>query len=126
MVAMVGLLLAAGHETTVNLIGNGMLALLEHPNQMEKLRNDPALIKQAVEEFLRYVSPVEIATERFAREDVTIAGVTIPRGEMVYAVIASANRDERQFPNPDTLDIRREPNNTWLLGSGTTSVWAHR
>jgi cytochrome P450 PksS len=118
VVAMVGLLLVAGHETTVNLIGNGMLALLEHPDQMEKLRNDPALIKSAVEEFLRYSSPVEMATERFAREDVTIAGVTIRRGDMVFAVIASANRDERQFPNPDTLDIAREPNKHLAFGLG--------
>ena len=100
LVAMVFLLLVAGHETTVNLIGNGTLALLEHPDQMERLRNDPALIKPAVEELLRYASPVETATERYAREDVTIAGVTIPRGEMVFAVIASANRDERQFAEP--------------------------
>jgi cytochrome P450 PksS len=118
VVAMVGLLLVAGHETTVNLIGNGMLALLEHPGQMEKLRNDPALIKSAVEEFLRYSSPVEMATERFAREDVTIGGVTIRRGDMVFAVIASANRDERQIPNPDTLDIAREPNKHLAFGLG--------
>ena len=100
LVAMVFLLLVAGHETTVNLIGNGTLALLEHPDQMERLRNDPALIKPAVEELLRYTSPVEMATERYAREDVTIAGVTIPRGELVFAVLASANRDERQFAEP--------------------------
>ena len=119
LVAMIILLLVAGHETTVNLIGNGTLALLEHPDQMEKLRNDPALIKPAVEELLRFTSPVEMATERYAREDVTIAGVTIPRGEMVFAVIASANRDERQFPNPDTLDITREPNKHLTFGLGT-------
>jgi cytochrome P450 PksS len=118
VVAMVGLLLVAGHETTVNLIGNSMLALLEHPDQMEKLRNNPTLINLAVEEFLRYSSPVEMATERFAREDLTIAGVTICRGEMVFAVIASANRDERQFPNPDTLDITREPNRHLAFGLG--------
>src|SRR5205814_8208271 len=79
--AMVFLLLVAGHETTVNLIGNGTLTLLEHPAQMERLRNQPALIKPAVEELLRYASPVDLATERYARTDVTIAGVTIPRGE---------------------------------------------
>jgi cytochrome P450 len=118
LLAMIGLLLVAGHETTVNLIGNGMLALLEHPEQMQKLRNDPALIKSAVEELLRYASPVESATERYAREDVTIAGVTIPRGEMVVAVIASANRDERQFTNPDMLDITREPNKHVAFGLG--------
>src|SRR5262249_25179879 len=81
VLAMVVLLIVAGHETTINLIGNGALALLEHPDQMERLRNEPALIKSAVEELLRYASPVDTATERYAREDVTIAGVTIRRGE---------------------------------------------
>ncbi len=119
LLAMVALLLVAGHETTVNLIGNGSLALLEHPDQMEKLRNEPALIKSAVEELLRYTSPVDLSTERFAREDVTIAGVTIRRGEMVAAVIASANRDERQFTKPDSLDITREPNKHLSFGLGT-------
>ncbi len=118
LLAMVILLLVAGHETTVNLVGNGMLALLEHPDQMEKLRNDPALIKPALEELLRYASPVEMATERYAREDVTIAGVTIPRGELVLAVIGSANRDERQFADPDKLDITREPNKHLSFGLG--------
>jgi len=118
LLAMIFLLLVAGHETTVNLIGNGMLALLEHPDQIEKLRDDPALIKPAVEELLRYASPLETATERYAREDITIAGVTIPRGAMVYAAIASANRDERQFANPDTLDITRQPNKHLAFGQG--------
>src|SRR5207237_2951893 len=76
--AMVFLLLVAGHETTVNLIGNGTLALLEHPDQREKLRNDPALIKPALEELLRYASPVEMATDSCAREDLTIPGVATP------------------------------------------------
>jgi len=107
-----------GHETTVNLIGNGTLALLQHPDQMERLRSDPSLIKAAVEELLRYCGPLETATERYAREDVTIAGVTIPRGEFVFAALASANRDERQFPNPDTLDIGREPNKHLAFGLG--------
>ena len=118
LLAMVFLLLIAGHETTVNLIGNGTLALLEHPGEMQRLRTDPALIKPAVEELLRYGSPLETATERFAREDITLAGVTIPRGEMVYAVIASANRDERKFVNPDSLDITREPNKHLSFGFG--------
>ena len=119
LLAMVVLLLVAGHETTINLIGNGALALLEHPDQMETLRNEPALIKSAVEELLRYASPVEMATERYAREDVTIAGVTIRRGEMVLAVLASANRDERQFPNADVLDLSRAPNKHLSFGLGT-------
>src|SRR5262245_7060549 len=101
--SMIFLLLIAGHETTVNLIGNGMLALLQHPDQLAKLREDAGLIKSAVEELLRIGSPVETGTERFAREDVVIAGVTIPKGALVYAVIASANRDERQFPDPNKL-----------------------
>ena len=118
LLAMVSLLLIAGHETTVNLIGNGMLALLDHPQQLERLRDDPGLIKPAVEELLRYDGPLETATERYAREDATIAGVTIPRGEMVFAVLASANRDERQFDHADTLDITREPNRHLAFGQG--------
>lgn len=118
LVAMVFLLLVAGHETTVNLIGNGVLALLEHPEQMELLRNDPALIEPAVEELLRYGSPVEMATERYAHEDVKISGVTIPGGSLVGAVLASANRDESQFTEPNTLDITREPNKHLAFGLG--------
>jgi cytochrome P450 PksS len=118
LLAMIGLLIVAGHETTVNLIGSGMLALLEHPDQLERLRRDPSLIKPAVEELLRYTSPVETGTERFAREDVTIAGVTIRKGETVFAAIASANRDERQFPDPDVLNISRSPNRHLAFGLG--------
>lgn len=118
LLAMVFLLLVAGHETTVNLIGNGMLALLEHPDQMERLRSNPSLIRLAIEELLRYGSPLETATERYAREDVTIAGVTIPRGSLVFAVIASANRDEQHFTEPDRLDITREPNKHLSFGLG--------
>ncbi len=115
---MVSLLLIAGHETTVNLIGNGVLALMENPEQMERLRADPGLIKPAVEELLRYDGPLETATERFAREDVMLSGVTIPRGEMVFAVVASANRDEGQFKDPDALDLTREPNRHLAFGQG--------
>ena len=118
LVAMVFLLLVAGHETTVNLVGNGMLALLRNPTQMERLRADPTLLKSAVEELLRYESPLATATERFAREDMTVCGVTIPRGSLVYAVIASANRDGGQFPEPDALDIGREPNRHLSFGLG--------
>jgi cytochrome P450 PksS len=118
LVAMVFLLLVAGHETTVNLIGNGTFALLQHPDQMKKLRRGPQLIKSAIEELLRFESPLETATERFAREDVTICGTTIPRGAMVFAVIASANRDERQFEEPDKLDITRENNKHLSFGQG--------
>ena len=118
LLAMVFLLLVAGHETTVNLIGSGTLELLRHPNQMEKLRRDPSLIKSAVEELLRFTAPVFMSTERYAREDVTIQGVPIPRGEMALGVIGSANRDEMVFENPDTLDIEREPNKHLSFGHG--------
>jgi cytochrome P450 PksS len=118
LVSMVFLLLIAGHETTVNLIGNGMLALLRHPDQMKRLRDQPDMIKVAVEELLRFDGPLETATERYAREDVEVAGTVIPRGELVYAVLASANRDERQFPDPDRLDLSREPNRHLAFGLG--------
>jgi len=118
LLAMVFLLLVAGHETTVNLIGSGMLELLQHPDQMERLRRDPSLIKSAVEELLRYTAPVFMSTERYAREEAPIHGVTIPRGEMALGVIGSANRDETVFDNPDTLDIAREPNKHLSFGQG--------
>ena len=118
LLAMIFLLLVAGHETTVNLIGNGALALLTHPAQMAKLCADPTLIKSAVEELLRYDSPLETATERYVREDVVVADTRIPRGALVYAALASANRDERQFANPDTLDLMREPNKHLSFGQG--------
>jgi cytochrome P450 PksS len=118
ILAMIFLLLIAGHETTVNLIGSGTLALLEHPEQLEMLRSEPTLIKPAIEELLRFVCPVEMATERYAREDITIAGTTIPRGELVMAVIGSANRDENHFGNPDSLDITRKDNKHLAFGHG--------
>ena len=116
--AMLFLLLVAGHETTVNLIASGVLELLEHRDQMDKLRNDPSMMRSAVEELLRYTSPVFMATERYAREDVTIRGVTIPQGEMTLGVIGSANRDETVFENPDVLDLTRENNRHLAFGYG--------
>src|SRR5471030_2828292 len=101
---MIFLLLVAGHETTVNLIGNGMLAPLENHDQSNRLRGDPALIKSAVEELLPYNGPLETATGRYPREDTAVAGITIPRSELVLAVVASASRDERQFEHADRLD----------------------
>jgi len=118
LLAMAFLLLVAGHETTVNLIASGTLALLEHPEQTERLRRDPSLAKPAVEELLRYTSPVEMATERYAREDVEIEGTTIPRGELVLAVLGSANRDERHFADPEVLDLARDPNRHLAFGRG--------
>jgi len=118
LVAMIVLLLIAGHETTVNLIGNGTLALLEHPEQMDQLRKNPAMIQSAVEEMLRYNGPLAMATERFASEDVSVSGVAIPRNALVFAVLGSANRDEQQFPNPDNLDLARADNKHVAFGLG--------
>ncbi len=118
LLATIFLLLVAGFETTVNLIGNGTLALLQHPDQMAKLRTDPALITSAVEELLRYANPVSTTTDRYTREELTIADTVIPRGELVMLVLASANRDERQFTDPDVLDITRAPNKHLAFGWG--------
>ena len=118
LLGMVFLLLVAGHETTVNLIGNGVLALLQHPDQLRKLKDDPSLIKLAVEELLRYDGPVETSTERFAREDVDIDGTVIPRGEMVLVVLAAADHDPERFSDPDDLDITRADNRHLAFGKG--------
>jgi cytochrome P450 PksS len=118
LLAMAVLLLIAGHETTVNLIGNGTLALLQQPEHAELLRRDASLIGPAIEELLRYAGPLALATERFAREDMEIGGRVIRRGEQVLAVLCSANRDERQFDEPDTLDLAREPNRHLAFGQG--------
>ena len=118
LLAMVFLLLIAGHETTVNLIGSGMLALLENPSQRDLLRGRPELIKTAVEELLRYTSPVFMLSERYAREDVDLHEVIIPRGGLTFGVIGSANRDETVFEMPDVLDIARDPNRHLSFGQG--------
>jgi cytochrome P450 len=118
LLGMVFLLLVAGHETTVNLIGNGVLALLQHPDQLRKLEDDPSLFKPAVEELLRYDGPVETSTERFAREDVDMGGTVIPRGEMVLVVLAAADRDPERFSDPDDLDITRTDNRHLAFGKG--------
>jgi cytochrome P450 len=118
LLAMAFLLLVAGHETTVNLIASGTLALIEHPEQLEELKADQQLIKLAVEELLRYTSPVEIATERYARQDLEVSGTEIARGELVLAVLGSANRDEQYFHEPDALQLGRDPNKHLAFGRG--------
>ena len=111
------LLLIAGHETTMNLIGNGMLALLQDRRQLDRVRDDPALSKTAVEEFLRFDSPVHL-TARTALEDVTVAGRPIAAGEMVVVAIAAANRDPRRFSEPERLDVARSPNRHIAFSAG--------
>jgi cytochrome P450 len=118
LLSMIFLLLLAGHETTVNLIANGMLALLQNRSELERLRAHPEHIDTAVEELLRYGNPVEHGNVRIALEDVTIAGVPIPKGSTVVLLLASANRDEAVFPRPEQLDIARTPNRHLAFGFG--------
>jgi cytochrome P450 len=100
-------LFIAGHETTVNLIGNGTLALLQHPDQLERLRTDPALDKNAVEELLRFDSPVQI-TQRITMSDYDVGGTTLPAGQSLIPLLGAANRDPDVFAEPDRLDLGRE------------------
>ncbi|WP_406164946.1 cytochrome P450 [Streptomyces sp. NBC_00996] len=118
LIAMAFLLLVAGYITTVNLIGSGIAALLAHPDQLQMLRDDPELLPGAIEEFLRYDGPVNPGIARFAREDVTVAGVIIPRGATVLVASAIADRDPAQFPDPDRLDIARPDNAHLAFGHG--------
>jgi pimeloyl-[acyl-carrier protein] synthase len=111
------LLLIAGHETTVNLIGNGTLALLRHPGELRRLRETPGLIVNAVEELLRYDGPVQ-RTARVPAIDITIGGRTIGKGEMVMPFIGAADRDPSQFPDPDRLDLGRADNRHIAFGWG--------
>ena len=118
LAAMIFLLLVAGHETTVNLLGNGVLSLLQHPAELDLLRNQAGVITSAVEELLRFSGPLDLSTERYAREDFEMHGQLVRRGDLVYASIASANRDEQQFPSADKLQIQRTPNRHLAFGMG--------
>ena len=111
------LLFVAGHETTVNLIGNSIVALARHPEELQKLRETPALMPKAVEEFLRYDSSVQ-QLPRVAQADVELAGQTILAGEMVILLLASANRDEAVYQDPDVLDIERRIKRVKSFGGG--------
>ncbi|MFZ0547970.1 MAG: cytochrome P450 [Candidatus Promineifilaceae bacterium] len=111
------LLLTAGHETTINLIGNGTLALLRHPDQMARLKENPGLMKTAVEELLRYDSPVQ-ATARIVYEDVEVGDLTLTPRAQVNFMLGAANRDPARFENPDQLDLGRQPNPHLAFGSG--------
>ena len=117
--SMVALLIIAGHETTVGLIGNAVLALLEHPEQRAKLEGDSARIARAVEELLRYDSPVERTLNRWAATDVEVGGQAIKRGDGVIVIVGSANRDASRFPEPDTLDVERDDLKHLAFGRGS-------
>ncbi len=117
LLAFVILLLLAGNETTTNLIGNGMLALGRNPDQLARLRGDPSLMPRAVEEMLRYDSPVQ-STVRYAKADTEVRGVTIKAGTPTFTILAAANRDPGHFSNPDVFDIAREPNDHIAFGDG--------
>jgi cytochrome P450 len=112
-----GLLFVAGHETTVNLIGNGMLALLCHPMDLLKLHEDPEILPSAVEELLRWDSPVQ-RVGRVANTDAVIRRKTIPQGAVVSVILGAANRDPAQFPEPNRLDITRRDNRHLAFGWG--------
>jgi cytochrome P450 len=114
----IGLLLIAGHETTVNLIGNGVLALLQAPDQMDLLRARPDLLPSAVEELLRYDGPLERASQRIALEDMEIAGTPVPKGAWVHVSLAAADRDPAAFDDPDRLDVTRAPRRHVAFGHG--------
>ena len=109
--------LLAGHETTMNMIGNGMLALFRNPDALARLRSDPSLIESALDEFLRFDSPVQV-TFRTASEDIELAGRMIPRREHVVVFLGAANRDPARFANPDQLDITRTENHHLSFAAG--------
>ncbi|HTU45732.1 MAG TPA: cytochrome P450 [Bryobacteraceae bacterium] len=111
------LTMIGGQETTTNLIGSGVLTLLRHPEQMQLLLDDPSIMPSAVEELLRFESPIQ-HTARVAHDDLTLGGKQIRRGQSVIAVIAAGNRDPERFPNPDTLDVKRTDNRHLAFGWG--------
>jgi cytochrome P450 len=118
LVSMAMLLVIAGHDTTINLIANGVLALLAAPEQFAALRENPELVPNAVEELLRYAGPVHIATVRFTAEPVTVGGVRIPEGEFVALSLISANLDADRFADPEVLDVRRPGGGHLAFGHG--------
>lgn len=115
---VVSLLIIAGHETTVNFVGNSVMALLEHPEQLEMLKSQPELIKTAIEETLRYNDPVEFSTSRWAGEDLEFKGEAISKGDLVIVILNAANHDPNQFEDPEILDITREKSKHLAFGKG--------
>ena len=118
LLAMVFLLLVAGHETTVNLITNGTYALLAPPDALARLRRTPNLIETAIEEMLRFDGPLITSEAAYAGEDLTLRGTTIPKGALIFSALLSANRDEDVYPTANTFDITRTPNKHLAFGHG--------
>lgn len=118
LISTIFLLIVAGHETTVNLIGNGMLALLQHPEQLRQLQQNPALLPSAIEELLRYTAPVGLSSPRWASEDIPMHGEVIHKGEMLFVSLIAANTDAQQFTDPSILDIARQENQHVAFGKG--------
>ncbi|MFJ7586857.1 cytochrome P450 [Streptomyces sp. NPDC097617] len=123
VISTAALLLIAGHETTVNLITNGMLTLLRHPDVLQRLREDPQLSVPIVEELLRYEPPVQLLPRRSTLADIEVNGVTIPKGATVSLILASGNRDPKRFENPDRFDPDRGDIQHLGLGSGIHSCF---
>jgi cytochrome P450 len=109
LLAMIVLLLGAGHLTTVNLIGAGAYTLLEHPEQRRTLQSDWSLAESAVDELLRYISPVQVTKPVMPARDLAWHGQTLKHGEKIFALLAAANVDPRKFEDPDRFDVRRRP-----------------
>jgi cytochrome P450 len=118
LVAMCFLLTVAGYETTVNLIANGVLALLNNPDQLRTVRDDPGLIPSAIEEVLRFDGPINLATPRYTTVDITVGEVVIPRNEIVFVALLSANRDGDRFDDPDRFDVTRPAEGHVAFGHG--------
>jgi cytochrome P450 len=111
-------IIMGGFSTTLNLIGNGVLALLSYPQELARLRADPSRLPAAIEELLRFTNPLNHATDRFTTQDITVGGVLIPAGETVFMAISSANRDPDRFPDPDRLDLSRDTSGHLAFGHG--------
>ena len=125
LVATAVLLQMAGHEASVNVVGNGTHALLTHPGELARLRADPGLVPSAVEELIRYDSPLQLF-ERTATVPVPIGPVTVEPGQRIAALLGAANRDPAAFADPDRLDLGRSPTRTWASAPASTSASAPR
>lgn len=126
LVGIGNILLVAGHETTANTLGLGTLLLLQHPDQLALVRDDPEVVTTAVEEILRYLSIVQSGTPRTLTADLTVGGTTLPAGDLVIVALPSANRDPALLENPDVFDVSREPSRHVAFGHGVHHCLGHQ